>query len=215
MQRLSHPSLGAEIAREQDLVYGERGLSELDLVRALGGARPRVERRYRRLAIVSLGLFVAVTTVFALVATRFPVVECVVVGEPTTKDGAVDGFGRWVVASAQEPKLMNFSDGSAAKLAAESRIRLLGTNRRGASLTLESGSVELRVAGNRLTEYLVGVGPFSLLMTKGRAEVSWDPMNELLDLIVHDGYIVIAGCQFGPGRSVVAGKELGTRCITR
>lgn len=232
-----HFSLGAELAREQDRVFGDMGISELDLIRGIGRARMRLIRRYRRFAIGVLGLFAVATAVTALVVFGFPVVRCTIQGAATTRasdsaagseasrgDGSTndagkevgdEGFGRWVVASAREPKQVNFSDGSVMRLAVGSRARLVGTNRRGASVTLESGSAELRVAGSRFTEYLVGVGPFSLAAVRGRLELSWDPMNELLDLVVHEGYVVISGCQFGPGRSVVAGKELGTRCITR
>jgi hypothetical protein len=210
-----HVSLGAELAREQDRVHGDRRISELELMRGGGRARLRAAHRYRQIATILLGVFVVVTAFTAYIAFEFPVVHCAIDGEGALKDGGEVGFGRWVVASAQEPKQVAFSDGSLAKLAAGSRIRVIGTNRRGASVTLESGSTELRVAGSRFAEYLVGVGPFSLAITKGWVELSWDPMNELLDLVVHEGYVVISGCQFGPGRSVMAGKELGTRCISR
>jgi hypothetical protein len=210
-----HFSLGAELAREQDRVYGNRRIFELELMRGVGSARLRTVRRYRRIALGLFCLFVAATSLIALVAHKFPVVHCAIEGEVPLEAGGELGFGRWVVASAEEPRRVDFSDGSVAKLAAGSKMRVIGANRRGATVTLESGSTELRVAGSRFAEYLVGVGPFSLAITKGWVELSWDPMNELLDLVVHEGYVVISGCQFGQGRSVMAGKELGTRCIMR
>lgn len=213
--RPPHFSLGADLAREQDRAYGDKSLSELDLIRGVGNTRLRLVRRYRHAVLGLLGLFVAATALTAFVAFRFPVLRCMVDGDVAMREGGDEGFGRWVVAPAQEPRQVSFSDGSVAKLAPGSRMRVIGTDRRGASVTLESGSAELRVAGSRFTEYQVGVGPFSLATAKGRVLLSWDPMNELLDLVVHDGYVVISGCQFGQGRSVVAGKELGTRCITR
>ncbi len=210
-----HFSLGAELARELDRVHGDRRLSELELMRGVGRARSRAVGRYSRIALSLICLFVAAVSLIAFVAFEFPLVQCAIEGEAPPAEGGEVGFGRWVVASAEEPKQVDFSDGSKAKLAAGSKLRVIGANRRGASLTLESGSTELRVAGSRFAEYLVGAGPFSLAITTGRVELSWDPMNELLDLVVHEGYVVISGCQFGHGRSVMAGKELGTRCIAR
>jgi len=215
----SHLALGAEIAREQERVYGDQCLTDLDLIHAVGRTRPGLARRYRRLAIWLVAILAFVAALTALFAIKFPCVQCSISGEASAlmaaEGGGEQAFGRWVAVSAQEPKQIRFSDGSMAMLAAGSRMRLVETNRRGASLMLESGAIELRVAGSRFTEYLVGVGSFSLTVAKGRVALSWDPMNELLELVVHEGYVVIAGCQFGPGRSVVAGKELGTRCITR
>jgi hypothetical protein len=48
----------------------------------------------------------------------------------------------------------------------------------------------------------------------GQLEACWDPMNELLDLVVHERYVVIRGCEFGAGRSVIARKDLGTGCTS-
>jgi hypothetical protein len=217
----NHPpfrSLGAELAHEQDRALGERSLSELDLLRGLGKSRRRTTQSYARVAIVLTGLLIALITAITIVAFRFPLVGYVVTG-PTTasrpSDSADTQFGRWVAAPASEPRIVQFTDGSTIQVAAETHLRVLGTDRRGAHVALEIGSIGLAVATSRIAEYLVAVGPFTLVMGEGRAEASWDPSNEQLNLIVHDGYVVIIGCQFGRGRSVMAGKELSTHCTTR
>jgi hypothetical protein len=207
-------SLGAEIAREQDRILGDKQLSERDLLRGLGRTQHRVIRRYRQITIGLIGVLAVASTVVATIVLNFPVVRCAIDGTAATLVGR-ETLGRWVVAPANQPTVVTFSDGSMATLVAASRMRLLGTSRRGAALAVESGSVDLRVAGSRLTEYLVGVGPFGLAMAEGRVEVSWDPLNERLALFVRDGYVVISGCQFGVGRSVMAGNELNIHCIVR
>jgi hypothetical protein len=206
--------LGADIAREQDRVLGDKHLSELDLLRGLGRPRLRVAQPYRQIIVGLIGVLAVAAAVIATIAFRYPVVRYAIDGRAVTPVGH-ESLGRWVVAPAHESTVVTFSDRSTAKLVAASRMRVVGTSRRGVSLALESGSADLRVAGWRLTEYLVGVGPFTLAMTQAHLEISWDPQNELLELVVHDGYVVISGCQFGTGRSVMAGKELGTRCISR
>jgi hypothetical protein len=170
-------------------------------------------------------LLVVATTVIATLAFKFPVVRYSVqtplhgqsenrIQSPSATESTL--YGHWVVASASEPKLVKFTDGSQIGLTPGSRMRVLGTNRRGAAINLESGKLELQVAGtSSLTEYWASVGPFSLALGSGRAVVSWDPASELLDLVVQEGFVVISGCQYGTGRSVTADKQLVTRCLGR
>ncbi|HEY5955494.1 MAG TPA: hypothetical protein VIV60_03025 [Polyangiaceae bacterium] len=207
-------SLGGEIAHEQDLVLGARGVSELDLLKDNGQSRKRALARYRKIAIALGCLCVVAATIVVTIALRFPMVRCSVDAEVPSARGAQD-ISRWMVASAHEPKKAAFSDGTMATLAPGTRLRLVGFSRRGAAMTLESGSIEMQVVGTRITEYQMSVGPFSVTMTRGQVRVAWDPMTETLELNVNEGMAVISGCQFDVGRSLGAGKLLEARCQVR
>lgn len=214
MEDPSHSQLGSELAREQDEALGGKRVLEADLVADLGRARKQTARHKRHVAVVFGCLCVVVTTIVITVALEFPVVGYAVDAELPHETAASD-FGRWVVAPASEPRVVRLTDGSSVTVGPNSRLRVVGTNRRGGTFTLESGSVELHVAGSRVTEYQVGAGPFTITMVEGRAQVAWDPMNELLVIEVRSGYAIIAGCQFESGRSLAAGRELEARCTRR
>jgi hypothetical protein len=123
--------------------------------------------------------------------------------------------GRWVASAGESPVDLIFSDGSRMAVSPASRLRVVDLNRRGADLSLETGGVSIQVEGSRFTEYHFWVGPFELILPRSDAQISWDPVTLQLDLIVRSGYVVIAGCQFGAGRSVTSGKELATRCLAQ
>jgi hypothetical protein len=207
-------SLGVEIAREQENALGVRRLSEFDLLRGMGRARARIALRNRWIAFISVGLAVVVASAVLVNASRIPALGRSADGV-SANAVASGGFGRWFNASASAPKEVNFSDGSSAKLRPGSGVRLLRTDSHGASVVLESGSLDLRVAGSDWTEYLVGAGPFSVAINLGQAEVSWNHMDELLRLVVREGHVVVSGCQFGVGRKVTAGNELAANCAGR
>lgn len=205
-------TLGAELASEQDRILAAQSIREPDLLREGRDslyALPK-RRKLRALILFVFGLFVAVTTAFAVLWFAFPVVDYALDG------GALLGtrhprLGQWV-ASANEPSTLRFSDGSVAKSSPETRLRVVETGRRGASLLLESGSVELWVAGSYMTDYLLGAGPFTVELPKGRVRVSFDAMNDTLDLVVDEGNAMLSGCQFGAGVSLAGQSKTGVRC---
>jgi hypothetical protein len=209
--------LGSEVAREQDGNLRGMHLSELDLLRGMGRSRYRSQRRWLVLSVWTLVLVVAVTTLVAAGNAVFPRLDCrwlpAADADKLGMDAAGTGqAGRWVAAPEGQPSRLAFTDQSSVALQPKSRLRVMKLGHRGADLSLEAGSASIRVEGSRFTEYHLWVGPFELILPRGHAQVTWDPMTLQLDLVVHEGYVVIAGCQFGEGRSVAAGKELATRC---
>lgn len=216
MQYSSHAALGREIAKEQERMLGESRIYEFDLTHRSGPMRWSLQLRGRQLAwALALAplLLVPATAAAALVA-YFQGVEFRVQGEETTSSDT-QPLGLWVVASSQQAKIVFFSDGSNMKLVPGTSVRMMGTNHRGGTSTLESGSVTLSVADGSRTEYLVAAGPFVVALTKGQAEITWDSADEVLELTVHQGYAAISGCQFGEGNSVTAGKSLQARCFPK
>jgi len=224
--------LGPEIAEEQDRALLGMRVSELDLGRGLGRRRQRDLRRWFRVlagflflggaacaAMVSLNRVLPIQTYKVSTSNRD--LSPILAGQLPSQTGPLNlGAGPlgqfpengWVFANDGQSTELLFGDRTRVLLKSGSRLRITQLGRRGATLALEQGTVDVLVEGSRITEYQLWVGPFELLLTKGNAQATWDPMTLQLDLIVHQGYVVIAGCQFGAGRSVTSGKELGTRC---
>jgi hypothetical protein len=208
-------TLGPKIAREQDAQLLRASPSDF----AKFSKRPRGSRvTWFRWTIGLCGFLlgiVAVTVLVVFVKQAFARLTYQIRSEA---NGTVivepepGKIGRWVAAAGRQRTTIDFSDGSKAVLADNARLRIADLSRDRADLALEQGTVDLTVDGNRPEEYRILVGPFELSLLSGRAQASWDPMTLQLELIVHQGYVVIAGCQFGDGRSVAAGKELGARC---
>jgi hypothetical protein len=214
--------LRPKIVDEQDALL--KGLELSDLGRVVLASRER-QRRIRRWALglgSALVGVVAVTVVGLIVKHAFARLTYQIRSERTANDSAEPLFeamvpdsgtvGRWVAATGRQRTSVAFSDGSKLTLFPDARLRIVDLARNRADLALEQGSVDLRVEGTGLEEYHLRVGPFELTIPSGQAQATWDPMTLQLELVVQRGYVVIAGCQFGDGRSVAAGKELGARC---
>jgi len=209
--------LAPEIKKEQDQSLGELRLSAFDLL----GRAEKTGLFYNRRWYLGVGCFlvgvVVVTALVAVFGKPFARLTYQVRSQGSAlgaassvqRDGKV---GQWVAAREGQALAIFFSDGSMLGLKPGGRLRVTELGRTGAELALEHGIVQVQVEGTRLTEYHLWVGPFELTLPKGSAQATWDPMTLQLELVVQEGYVVIAGCQFGQGRSVTAGKELGTRC---
>lgn len=207
-------SLGAALASEQDRLLGDRRLREIDLLPDRPRSRWEAIPRRARVLLLLLGLFIATTATLVVLAWKIPTLRYTVTGSASAAPSH-DRLGRWFVASAREPTLLRFSDGSRAEAQPESRFRVIGTSRLGATFVLESGRLALSVAGSHLSEYLVGAGPFALTTSRSSVEVSWDPMTSSLVVFVKQGQPVLAGCQFGTGQSLAPATRLDVRCDAR
>lgn len=203
-------SLGAALASEQDRLLGDRRLREIDLLPDLKRrSRWKAMPRWQRALLALWGLFIAITAAVAVLTWKIPTVRYSVSGSAFSSQ---DRLGEWYAVSAREPTVLQFSDGSVAEAHPESRFRVIGTNRRGATLVVESGGLALSVAGSQLSEYLVGAGPFALTAGRSNVEVSWDPMTSSLVVFVKQGQPVLAGCQFGAGQSLAPATKLDVHC---
>jgi len=214
MLHRSHASLGADIAAEQDRMLGDRRIYESDL-RQDGGDRVSLlpfSSRPLAWGLALLPMVVILATAVTALALKFQAVTVRVQGEVSGVQ-ALAPPGKWVVASAQQSKLVSFSDGSSIRLEPGSSIRVVSTTHSGALSALESGSVMLSVAGTLQNEYRIAAGPFDVILTNGQVEIGWDASNELLNLAVHQGSVTVSRCQFGSGNSVVAGMTLQARCL--
>lgn len=209
--------LSQQIAKEQDGHLLDLHLSEFAILRDGGRSVGLLRRRWLLAVVFFLVGVVAVTALVHGYNAAFsrltyqvqPISHTPGVTLSARSEGQA---GRWVVAREGQTSVITFSDGSKLWLQSGGRLRVVELGRTRADLALEQGMAQVRVEGTRLTEYHLWVGPFELTLPKGSAQATWDPMTLQLDLVVQEGYVIIAGCQFGQGRSVTAGKELGTRC---
>jgi hypothetical protein len=209
--------LGSQIATEQNERLRDLHLSEFDLLRIPGRSYRHQLRRWVIAVVLFLVGVVAVTALVVAWKKAFARLTYQIEPKESALGVATRGqdherAGRWVAAREGRSSVVSFSDGSRIRLEPDARMRVIALGRNGAELALEQGIAHVRVEGSRLSEYHLWVGPFELTLPKGSMRASWDPMSLQLNLIVVEGYVVIAGCQYGAGRSVAAGRELGTRC---
>ncbi len=209
----SHASLGREVASELGQMLGCGQIFEFDLLQSEDRMRWRCLLRSRRLAwVLALApLLLVLATALGAWFIYFRAVEFRVNGEVAGSTTS-NRLGRWVVAPRQRSETVSFSDGSNISLAPGTRLRVLSTSYRGSACVLDSGATRLSIFGSGRTEYLIAAGPFVLLVAKGQAEFSWDSENALLGITVHQGKVVLSGCQFGAGSSLITGMSLHAQC---
>lgn len=114
----------------------------------------------------------------------------------------------WLSAPSQAPLAVRFSDGTVLDLAASTRARVEKTGPRGASIALESGSLQARVVHRPESAWSVTAGPFVVRVTGTRFDLSWVAATQTFSLDVRDGSVVVLGASIGFERPVVAGQKL-------
>jgi TolA-binding protein len=104
--------------------------------------------------------------------------------------------------------LIRFSDGSEVHLDAETRTRVADLRREGARMLLESGRARVHVVHRADTRWSVEAGPFTVRVTGTEFDIAWASAEEVLDLRMHKGSVVLNGPFTPAGVGVVAGQHL-------
>lgn len=191
-----------QVAKEQDAALandaalqrvGER-LRRADFARAPGA-------RLRWAPAVALAAVVLLVSglVLRLAGGSRPVALLAPSG-PVASGGVVD-------ATAGEQGC-RFSDGSTLLAREGARVRLLESRPAGATLMIERGATSVFVQPRKDTDYRFEAGPFAVLVTGTRFDLSWDPGRERLELVMQSGAVELRGPGLGPGRTVVAGQSV-------
>ncbi|HEX3773369.1 MAG TPA: FecR domain-containing protein [Polyangiaceae bacterium] len=168
-------------------------------------------RRWRSTSpLRSLLLAAALTLPLALfVFLRQPArLEYRVTG-PVVRDGAWLG-----VAAAGAPLGVHFSDGTELGLAPGSKGRVAELTSDGARVVLGAGHLQARVVHRKLTHWVVAAGPYEIEVTGTAFDVDWSDANSRLDLILHDGSVIVRGPSLPDGLRVSAGQRLVARANT-
>ncbi|WP_437490210.1 tetratricopeptide repeat protein [Sorangium sp. So ce1014] len=127
--------------------------------------------------------------------------------------GSAQGHvGTWIAATAEAPLPVRFSDGTSLALDANARARVVAADARGARVLLEGGRLTATVTHTATSAWNFNVGPFDVLVTGTRFELSWSPVNEELKLVLREGSVSVSGPLVGGRRTVVAGETLAVFC---
>jgi hypothetical protein len=112
--------------------------------------------------------------------------------------------------------LLRFSDGSEVKLDSGARARVTELKTHGARVLLESGRARVHVVHRADTKWALDAGPFTVQVTGTEFDLSWASADELLDLHLHNGSVVVSGpftlggVGVGPGQHLVANLKQGS-----
>jgi TolA-binding protein len=199
--------LGSLAAEHQDRRLDE--LVDLGAARRRflsASARRTVGTRTKILVAAAIGI--AACLALFMFAGREPAPLTFRVGDK----GRLGEVDAWLEASAGKAMPLRFSDGTKVRLEPNARARVTHVDPAGATVRLESGRANVSVVKRKGAAWRVSLGPFRVEVTGTRFDINWDPGNDRLLLQMHEGSVVVSGCVFGPGRSVVAGETALASC---
>ena len=183
----------------------DAGERERFLAAALGRAAHRRKRR-ASLALAVAAALAALALVAVLVgpglAARRPL--GVSIGGVTADAGAF-------VAPRGEAEAVRFSDGTTFGVEAGGRVRVASVEPSGARLVLEDGELHASVVHRPGARWVVGGGPFEVLVTGTRFDVRWDAGASLFFLRLVEGSVKVSGPLVGEGLAVASGDTLVIR----
>lgn len=125
-----------------------------------------------------------------------------------TADGQPASLQTWLAASTERALPLNFSDGTRLRVEPSSRVRVLETDRRGASVALENGALHAEVVHRAESAWRVIAGPITVRVTGTRFDLRWSAVTEEFSVSVSEGSVIVAGSVVGSERPVHAGETL-------
>jgi len=114
----------------------------------------------------------------------------------------------WLVASADAPKNMSFSDGSTIALEAASIARVLQTAPQEVQVVLEQGAANVHVTHAEDTHWLLEAGPYHVVVTGTEFLLTWDPGGKIFSLELYRGAVRVTGPLLKEGKNVEAGQRV-------
>jgi hypothetical protein len=130
-------------------------------------------------------------------------------------DGEAGRVGAWIAAPNGISLPLAFSDGSRFSLAPESRARVAGTGASGAHVVLEKGHATVSVVHRPASHWRIDVGPFEVAVVGTRFDVSWEPNEEVFQLKLEQGAVVVSGSFLREPQRLAQGQILRAFCRER
>lgn len=121
--------------------------------------------------------------------------------------GADLGNRNYVVAPADAPTRMKFSDGSSVELEPTSRLRVQQLTPHGATVVLERGRSVTSVEHHEGSNWKVLAGPFEISVVGTRFQTDWDPATETLSVDLYEGTLKIEGQRLGESATLQKGQR--------
>ena len=118
------------------------------------------------------------------------------------------GSGGYVRANASSDAAVHFSDGSSLTLDPGTGARIGDFDAHGGRVLLESGRAHVRVKPLPHANWTVDAGPYSVHVIGTEFDIRWSANEEVLDVHLHKGAIVVRGPLARDGLSMEAGAHL-------
>jgi TolA-binding protein len=150
----------------------------------------------------------AALTLLAIQRDRTRPIACVV-------EGGRLGAGGVVEAETSKGAKLEFSDGTEVTLSIDAHTQVRAVDRRGARVSLTSGSAHADVAHLDGARWYFDAGPFSIHVTGTAFTVAWNPADEQLDVDMERGTVEIDGPLSDRALPLRSGQHLTVRVRER
>jgi hypothetical protein len=122
-------------------------------------------------------------------------------------NGSVSAGG-YVRAKASGGTELRFSDGSSLALDPGTSTRVTDIDAHGSRVLLESGRAHVRVTHRKAAKWVVDAGPYSVHVVGTEFDVRWSGAEEVLDVQMHRGAVIVRGPLASGGLTMEAGQHL-------
>ena len=201
----SHGALTGLIASARDHLGGvASGRENAGLMRFEQAVARRTLRADRRPLAWSLA-FGAVAASIAFYAVKFHG------GDAALTFNVVNGRvsdGGYVRAAASGDTEVRFSDGSNLALDPGTSTRVTDVDAHGGRVLLESGRAHVRVTHRPAAKWVIDAGPYSVQVVGTEFDVRWSGSEEVLDVHLHRGAVIVRGPLATGGLAMEAGQRL-------
>ena len=165
------------------------------------------KRRRRALKIASVAAIAAAALLFAVL--RRDRALTYQVANATVSEG---GY----VATAAAAAYLRFSDQSEVEVAPATRVRVSRLEVHGARVMLEGGTLHVRIRHEPHAAWFLEAGPYVVHVTGTEFDLAWRVDEQVLDLRLREGSVVVegpladAGVRVGKGQHLVANRSAAT-----
>ncbi len=202
-------SLWQRLATVQDAALADPAGGSVAHVGGGGARGDRARSRPRRQKLLAGKLLLATTTLCAVVLALALALRRAAPPQSWEAGRIIDAAdeGRPIFTDARSDLPLRFVDGSTITFRADSAGRLQRLTGSGAEVMLERGRLDAHVVHGRSTLWLVHAGAFRVRVTGTRFAVIWSAAHGL-DVVVHEGSVMIEGGSLGAGVPLSAGHRL-------
>jgi hypothetical protein len=116
--------------------------------------------------------------------------------------------GGYVRAKAEGGTELRFSEGSTFELDPGTSTRVTDLDKRGSRVLIESGRAHVRVTHRPAARWTVDAGPYSVQVVGTEFDVRWSGSDEVLDVQMQRGKIIVRGPLAVGGLTMEAGQHL-------
>jgi hypothetical protein len=182
---------------------GLSGQEQAGLVRFEQAVARRTLRSTSRAWMFGFGLVAAGATAAAVLMVKRP--------DSTLTFDVVNGSvsdGGYVRAKASGGTELRFSDGSSLALEPGTSTRVTDIDAHGSRVLLESGRAHVNVTHRPAAKWVVDAGPYSVHVVGTEFDVRWSGSEEVLDVQMQRGTVIVRGPLARGGLTVEGGQHL-------